>query len=261
MSEPISEMQAVSNDKPLAGQVALVTGAARGIGRATARALAEAGAAVAINYQRSREAAEELANSLCAAGVKLAPVQGDVSDSAQAAAIVEMAQEELGQITILVNNAGVTRDGLVARMSEDDFDAVINTSLRGAFLMSRAVARGMMKARTGNIINVSSVIGRRGNPGQANYAAAKAGLIGLTKSLARELGPRGVRVNAVAPGYVVTDMTAELPDDLKEKILGNTPLGRLATPEEVASVIVFLASPAAAYITGAVIPVDGGLGI
>jgi 3-oxoacyl-[acyl-carrier protein] reductase len=248
-------------ERPLTGQVALVTGAARGIGRATATALAQAGASVAINYQRSREAAEELANSLCAAGVKLAPVQGDVSDPAQAATVVEMAQEELGPVTILVNNAGITRDGLLARMSEEDFDAVISTSLRGAFLMSRAVARGMMKARGGNIINISSVIGRRGNAGQANYAAAKAGLIGLTKSLARELGPRGVRVNAVAPGYIVTDMTAELADAHKEQILGNTPLGRLGTPEEVAGVIAFLVSPAAAYITGTVIPVDGGLGI
>ncbi|MEW6020424.1 MAG: 3-oxoacyl-[acyl-carrier-protein] reductase [Pseudomonadota bacterium] len=241
--------------------MALVTGAARGIGRATAEALARAGADVAINYQRSREAAESLADSLCDAGVRLAMVQGDVADAAQAAAMVEMAQEDLGPVDILVNNAGITRDGLLARMSDEDFDEVIATSLRGAFLMSRAVARGMMKARSGSIINVSSVIGRRGNAGQANYAAAKAGLIGLTKSLARELGPRGVRVNAVAPGYVVTDMTADLPDNLKEKIAGNTPLGRLAAPGEVASVIAFLASPAAGYITGAVIPVDGGLGI
>lgn len=247
--------------KPLAGQVALVTGAARGIGRATAVALAGAGASVAINYQSSREAAEALVASLGDMGVKLVLVQGDVSVAAQAAAVVEMTEEVLGPITILVNNAGVTRDGLLARMSEEDFDAVIDTSLKGAFLMSRAVARGMMKARAGNIINVSSVIGRRGNAGQANYAAAKSGLIGLTKSLARELGPRGVRVNAVAPGYVVTDMTAQLTDDLKEKIMESTPLRRLAIPEEVASVIAFLASPAAAYITGAVIPVDGGLGI
>lgn len=247
--------------KPLAEQVALVTGAARGIGRATAVALAGAGASVAINYQSSREAAEALVASLGDMGVKLVLVQGDVSVAAQAAAVVEMTEEVLGPITILVNNAGVTRDGLLARMSEEDFDAVIDTSLKGAFLMSRAVARGMMKARAGNIINVSSVIGRRGNAGQANYAAAKSGLIGLTKSLARELGPRGVRVNAVAPGYVVTDMTAQLTDDLKEKIMESTPLGRLAIPEEVASVIAFLASPAAAYITGAVIPVDGGLGI
>ncbi|MHB1390258.1 MAG: 3-oxoacyl-[acyl-carrier-protein] reductase [Thermoleophilia bacterium] len=247
--------------KPLAGQVALVTGAARGIGRATAVALAEAGAAVAINYQSSSEAAEELAVSLNEADVKSVLVQGDVSDATQAAAIVQQAQAALGPVTILINNAGVTRDGLLARMSEEDFDAVIDTSLKGAFLMSRAVARGMMKARAGNIINVSSVIGRRGNAGQANYAAAKSGLIGLSKSLARELGPRGVRVNVVAPGYVVTDMTAQLPDELKDKIMASTPLGRLATPEEVAGVIVFLASPAAAYITGAVIPVDGGLGI
>lgn len=245
----------------LEGQVALVTGAARGIGRASALALALAGADIAINYQQSGDAAEALAAELSSLGVKSILVQGDVADSGQVAELVKKSEIALGGISILVNNAGITRDGLVVRMSDDDFDAVIATSLRGAFLCSKAVARGMMKARSGSIINVSSVIGRRGNAGQANYAAAKAGLIGLTKSLARELGPRGVRVNAVAPGYVVTDMTSELPEDMKEQIMGNTPLGRLASPEEIASVIAFLASPAASYITGAVIPVDGGLGI
>jgi len=245
----------------LSGQVALVTGASRGIGRATALVLAKAGADIAVNYQQSLEPAEALAGELAALGVKSVLVQGDVSDSAQVSEMISKAEEALGGISILVNNAGITRDGLVMRMSDEDFDDVIATSLRGAFLCSRAVARGMMKARSGAIINVSSVIGRRGNAGQANYAAAKAGLVGLTKSLARELGPRGVRVNAVAPGYVVTDMTSELPEKMKEQIMGNTPLGRLASPEEIASVIAFLASPAAAYITGAVIPVDGGLGI
>ena len=223
--------------------------------------MAAAGADVAINFQSSREAAEARAAKLGQYGVKTALVQGDVADSGQVQALVDQAGEALGPISILVNNAGITRDGLVMRMSEEDFDAVIATSLRGAFLCSKAVCRGMMKARGGSIINVSSVIGRRGNAGQANYAAAKAGLIGLTKSLARELGPRGIRVNAVAPGYVITDMTAELPDNMKEQIQGSTPLGRLAAPEEIASVISFLVSPAAAYITGAVIPVDGGLGI
>lgn len=252
---------AASNNLSLEGQVALVTGAARGIGRASAIAMAAAGADIAINYQHSAEAAESLAAELTAAGVKSIPVQGDVADSGQVAAMIRKAEVALGGISILVNNAGITRDGLVMRMSDEDFDSVIATSLRGAFLCSKAVARGMMKARSGSIINVSSVIGRRGNAGQANYAAAKAGLIGLTKSLARELGPRGVRVNAVAPGYVVTDMTLELPENMKEQIMGNTPLGRLAGPEEIASVIAFLASPAAGYITGAVIPVDGGLGI
>lgn len=250
-----------NNINRLSGQVALVTGAARGIGKATAEALALAGADVAINYQSSREAAEALAKNLGSRGVRTVVVQGDVADADQVKTMVGVAEEALGPITILVNNAGITRDGLAMRMSVEDFDEVIATSLRGAFLCSKAVARGMMKARGGAIINVSSVIGRRGNAGQANYAAAKAGLIGFTKSLARELGPRGVRVNAVAPGYVVTDMTAELPENMKEQILNSTPLGRLASPEEIASVIAFLASPAAAYITGAVIPVDGGLGI
>ncbi|MHB8792964.1 MAG: 3-oxoacyl-[acyl-carrier-protein] reductase [Thermoleophilia bacterium] len=251
----------ISNNFSLEGQVALVTGAARGIGRAAALALAQAGAAVAINYQHSSEAAEAFAAELSAAGVNSLAVQGDVADSGQVSEMVGKTEAALGGISILVNNAGITRDGLVMRMSDEDFDAVIATSLRGAFLCSKAVARGMMKARRGSIVNVSSVIGRRGNAGQANYAAAKAGLIGLTKSLAKELGPRGVRVNAIAPGYVVTDMTSELPEKMKEQIMGNTPLGRLAIPEEVASVIAFLASPAAGYITGAVIPVDGGLGI
>lgn len=251
----------ISKNFSLEGQVALVTGATRGIGRAAALALAQAGAAVAINYQHSSEAAEAFAAELSAAGVNSLAVQGDVADSGQVSEMVGKAEAALGGISILVNNAGITRDGLVMRMSDEDFDAVIATSLRGAFLCSKAVARGMMKARRGSIVNISSVIGRRGNAGQANYAAAKAGLIGLTKSLARELGPRGVRVNAIAPGYVVTDMTSELPEKMKEQIMGNTPLGRLAIPEEVASVIAFLASPAAGYITGAVIPVDGGLGI
>lgn len=245
----------------LEGQVALVTGASRGIGRATAAALARAGAAVALNYQRSREAAEVLAGSLCDAGAEAITVAGDMADAGQVQAMVAQVEDELGTVSILVNNAGITRDGLLVRLSDDDFDEVISVNLRGAFLASRAVARGMMKARSGSIINVSSVIGRRGNPGQANYAAAKAGLIGLTKSLARELGPRGVRVNAVAPGYVETDMTAALPGNMRELILSNTPLGRLATPDDVASAILFLASPASSYITGAVIAVDGGLGM
>ncbi len=251
----------MNNGASLDGQVALVTGASRGIGRATAASLAGAGAAVAVNYLGSGEAAAEMARTLVQDGNRAIPVQADVADPDQVGAMIRRVEEELGPVSILVNNAGVTRDGLLARMSADDFDAVIAASLRGAFLCSKAVSRQMMKARFGVIINVSSVIGRRGNAGQANYASAKAGLIGLTKSMARELGPRGVRVNAVAPGYVETDMTAALPEERKEQIRKNTPLGRLAAPDEIAGVIAFLASPAAGYITGAVIPVDGGLGI
>ncbi len=245
----------------LSGEVALVTGASRGIGAAAAEALARAGADVALNYKQSRQAAEALAERLAVSGVKLLPVAADVGDAGQVGAMMEKIEAGMGRVSILINNAGITRDSLLMRMSGEDFDTVIAASLRGAFLCSKAVARGMMRARRGVIINVSSVIGRRGNAGQANYAAAKAGLIGLTKSLARELGPRGVRVNAVAPGYVETDMTAKLPDSMKEQIVKNTPLGRLAAPQDIAGVIAFLASPAAAYITGAVIPVDGGLGI
>ena len=247
--------------KMLSGEVALVTGAARGIGRATAQALAFAGAAVAINDFGDMTEAEALVVSLGNTGIRSTAIEADISDAAAVTAMVAQVDKELGSVSILVNNAGITRDGLVMRMSEEDFDAVIATNLRGAFLCSKAVARGMMKARGGAIVNLASVVGRRGNAGQANYASAKAGIIGLTKSLARELGPRGVRVNAVAPGYVQTAMTEKLDGDIKEKILQNTPLGRLATPEEIASVILFLASSAAAYITGAVVPVDGGMGI
>ncbi len=245
----------------LAGEVALVTGASRGIGAATAEALARAGANVVLNYRSSGEEAEALAARLAEGGVRTMAAGADIGDSAQVSAMIEKVDSELGQVSVLVNNAGITRDALLVRLSEEDFDSVIATSLRGAFLCSKAVVRGMIRARKGVIINVSSVVGRRGNAGQANYAAAKAGLIGLTRSLARELGPRGVRVNAVAPGYVETDMTARLTDIMKEQIVKNTPLGRLAAPADVARVIAFLASPAAAYITGAVIPVDGGLGI
>jgi 3-oxoacyl-[acyl-carrier protein] reductase len=240
----------------LDGKVALVTGASRGIGAAIARELARAGARVAVNYRSGREAAEELAG-----GIGGVVVQGDVADAEQAQAMVERAESELGDLDILVNNAGVTRDTLLARMSDDDWDAVLGTNLGGVFHTSRAVARKMLRRRAGSIVNLTSVVGLRGNPGQANYVAAKAGVIGFTKALARELGGRGVRVNAVAPGYIETELTAVLSEPVRDAILTNTPLGRLGRPEDVAGAVRFLCSDEAAFVTGEVLLVDGGLGM
>ena len=240
----------------LDGKVALVTGASRGIGAAIARELARAGARVAVNYRSGREAAEEIAG-----GIGGVVVQGDVADAEQAQAMVERAESELGDLDILVNNAGVTRDTLLARMSDDDWDAVLGTNLGGVFHTSRAVARKMLRRRAGSIVNLTSVVGLRGNPGQANYVAAKAGVIGFTKALARELGGRGVRVNAVAPGYIETELTAVLSEPVRDAILTNTPLGRLGRPEDVAGAVRFLCSDEAAFVTGEVLLVDGGLGM
>jgi 3-oxoacyl-[acyl-carrier protein] reductase len=240
----------------LDGKVALVTGGSRGIGAAIARELARAGARVAVNYRSGREAAEEIAAEI--GGIA---VPGDVADAEQARALVERAESELGDLDILVNNAGLTRDTLLARMSDEDWDDVLDTNLGGVFHTSRAVARKMLRRRAGSIVNLTSVVGLRGNPGQANYVAAKAGVIGFTKALARELGGRGVRVNAVAPGYIETGLTAVLSEPVREAILANTPLGRLGRPEDVAGAVRFLCSGEAAFVTGEVLLVDGGLGM
>jgi 3-oxoacyl-[acyl-carrier protein] reductase len=240
----------------LEGRVALVTGGSRGIGAAVSRDLAVAGARVAVNYRTGKDAAEAVASEI--GGVALS---ADVSDPEQAQALVERIESDLGDLDILVNNAGVTRDTLIARMSDEDWDVVLDTNLRGAFNTSRAVARKMLRRRSGVIVNLTSVVGLHGNPGQANYAASKAGLIGLTKALARELGSRGVRVNAVAPGYIDTELTNVLSDEQRSAILANTPLGRLGQPEDVAGAVRFLCSDEAAFVTGEVLLVDGGLGM
>jgi 3-oxoacyl-[acyl-carrier protein] reductase len=246
----------VADFASLERKVALVTGGSRGIGAAICRELARAGARVAVNYRSGREAAEEVAREI--GGIAVA---GDVADSATAQGLVDAAESELGEVDILVNNAGVTRDTLIARMSDEDWELVIETNLHGAFNTSRAVARRMLRRRSGAIVNLTSVVGLHGNPGQANYAASKAGLIGLTKALARELGTRGVRVNAVAPGYIDTELTRRLPEAAREAILTNTPLARLGRPEDVAGAVRFLCSDEAAFVTGEVLLVDGGLGI
>jgi 3-oxoacyl-[acyl-carrier protein] reductase len=236
----------------LEGKTALVTGGSRGIGRAIVLELGAAGANVVVGYRTGRDEAEAVAKQIGGRAV-----QADVSDAAGAAALVE----EAGDLDILVNNAGLTRDGLLARMSDDDWDTVIQTNLSSVFYTCRAVARPMMKRRGGAIVNVSSIVGVHGNPGQTNYAASKAGIIGFTKSLARELGSRGVRANVVAPGYVKTQLTDVLPEEATTAMLGATPLGRLGDPEDIAGAVRFLCSDAAAFITGAVLLVDGGLGM
>jgi 3-oxoacyl-[acyl-carrier protein] reductase len=236
----------------LDGKLALVTGASRGIGRAIAVALAAAGAEVVLGYRSGKDEAEELAAELGARAI-----QADVSSAEDAKRLVE----EAGDVDVLVNNAGLTRDGLLARMSDDDWRTVIETNLSSVFYTCRAVTRPMMKKRGGSIVNISSVVGVHGNFGQTNYAASKAGIIGFTKSLARELGSRNVRANVVAPGYVKSQLTDVLPEEATAAMIQNTPLGRVAEPEEIAGAVRFLASDEAAFITGEVLLVDGGLGM
>ncbi len=244
----------------LTGKTALITGGSRGLGRAIAEALAGQGADVAINYRGNAEAAEEVAGRITALGRRAITIQGDTSDGRDACeAIVKAALDGLGSIDILVNNAGITRDNLLMRMDADEWDAVIDTNLSGPFWMTRAIARPMMKARSGRIINMSSAAGRMGNPGQANYAAAKAGLIGLTKTTARELASRGITCNAIAPGLIETDLTADLPEAATQALTDLTPLGYVGSVEDVAAAAVYFASDEARYVTGQVLGVDGGI--
>jgi len=243
----------------LDGKRAVVTGASRGIGRAIALELARQGARVVVNFHRNADAADGVVAQIVGAGGEARAVGADVSTADGAQRLVGACLEGFGGLDILVNNAGITRDTLLMRMSEDDWDAVLDTNLKGAFHCIKAAQRPMLRQRSGRIISIGSVSGLVGNAGQANYAAAKAGLVGLTKAVARELAERGITCNLVAPGFVETDMTAGLPADLLEAALGQIPLGRLGRPEDVAAAVAFLASDAAAYITGQVICVDGGM--
>ena len=243
----------------LEGKVALVTGGSRGIGEAIALRLAEQGADVAVCASRSLERAQEVATRIETTGRKSLALQADVADEEAVTGLFKQIEDELGPVGILINNAGINRDGLMMRLKPEDWDAVLNVNLRGAYLCTKVAARPMMKARSGRIINISSVVGLRGNAGQANYAASKAGLIGLTKSTAREFASRGITVNAVCPGYIPTEMTEGIPEDAKEALLAQIPLGRMGSPDEIAAAVGFLASDDAAYITGQAVVVDGGM--
>jgi len=243
----------------LQGKVAIVTGASRGLGRAIAIKLASLGAKVVVNYRSNTSAAEEVLSLIREAGGEAIPVQADVSIFDDAQRLVKSTLEHFGRLDILVNNAGTTRDGLLVRMSEEDWDIVIDTNLKGAFNCTKAAQRRMLKQRYGRIVNITSVAGLAGNAGQTNYVAAKAGLIGFTKALAKEVGSRNITVNAVAPGYIPTDLSASLSPDLIAKGLDMTPLGHPGTPEDIANAVAFLVSDDASYITGQVLSVDGGL--
>lgn len=251
-------MAAASSAQRLQGQVAIVTGASRGIGRATAIALASDGAMVVVNYASSSQAADAVVSEITALGSQAIALQADVAQADQVDAMFQTVMEKWGRIDILVNNAGIARDTLLLRMKLEDWQAVIDLNLTGVFLCTRAASKIMLKQRSGRVVNITSVVGEMGNPGQANYSAAKAGVIGFTKTVAKELASRGITVNAVAPGFIATDMTADL--KATEEILKLIPLGRYGQPEEVAGVIQFLAADAAAaYITGQVFNVDGGM--
>lgn len=243
----------------LEGKIAVVTGASRGIGRAIALTLASKGAAVIINYNGSKDRAEEVKQKIEEAGGKASIYQCDVSDYEKCELFIQGVIKEYGRIDILVNNAGITRDGLLMKMSEADFDQVVDTNLKGAFNTIRFASRQMLKQRSGRVINMSSVVGVTGNAGQANYAASKAGVTGLTKAAARELASRGITVNAIAPGFIETDMTEVLPEKVKESSVAQIPLGKFGKPEQVAAAVAFLVSEDAGYITGQVLHVDGGM--
>jgi len=241
--------------------VAIVTGSGRGIGRAIALELAAAGAKVVVNYAGRVDKAEETVKLIREAGGECIAVQADVSQTADVDRLIKTTLDHFGKIDILVNNAGITRDSLLLRMKETDWDAVLATNLKGVFLCTKAVSKGMLKQRSGVIVNISSVVGLSGNAGQANYAAAKAGIIGFSKSIAKEFAARGIRVNAVAPGYISTDMTETIAETMQSEILRAIPLGRLGEPKDVAKVVRFLVSPEASYITGQILCVDGGMEI
>ena len=245
----------------LTGKIALVTGGGRGIGRAIALTLAGYGADVAVNYSGSREKAEAVAEEIRGLGRRAAAIKADISNREDCVRLFEETEKELGKIDILVNNAGITRDNLAIRMSEEEFEQVMDTNLKGAFFCMQLAAKSMLRQRKGRIVSISSISGVRGNAGQINYCAAKAGIVGMTKCLAKELASRNITVNAVAPGYIDTDMTAVLPEKVKEAVLAQVPLGRMGRPEDIAETVAFLASDRAASITGQTIMVDGGMGI
>ena len=243
----------------LDGKAALVTGASRGIGAEIAKQLAKEGARVAVNYSGSQSKAEEVVNDIVAAGGQAFAIQASVSDAENVTDMVKQTIEQFGSVDILVNNAGITRDNLLMRMKESEWGDVINTNLKGVFLCTKAVTRQMMKQRAGKIINIASIVGVSGNAGQANYVAAKAGVIGLTKTTAKELASRHINVNAIAPGFITTEMTDELSEDVKNQMLTQIPLSKLGNPQDVAKAVVFLASDDASYITGQTLHVDGGM--